>query len=113
MLLQFFKSQGYRDGPGNPLRHNYEGTLRDLLQFFKPRQPKKLYYQQLKMKITDFENRRSFKSIWLNSQYREEEITLCPDKHGCVRDLLEECKKAVEALRQRLREAPTVGDSKL
>ncbi|CDR18062.1 unnamed protein product, partial [Oncorhynchus mykiss] len=62
----------YRDGPGNPLRHNYEGTLRDLLQFFKPRQPKKLYYQQLKMKITDFENRRSFKSIWLNSQYREE-----------------------------------------
>ncbi|KAG8007136.1 Ubiquitin carboxyl-terminal hydrolase 7 [Nibea albiflora] len=96
MLLQFFKSQGYRDGPGNPLRHNYEGTLRDLLQFFKPRQPKKLYYQQLKMKITDFENRRSFKSIWLNSQFREEEITLYPDKHGCVRDLLEECKKAVE-----------------
>ncbi|KAF4015576.1 hypothetical protein G4228_007489 [Cervus hanglu yarkandensis] len=76
MLLQFFKSQGYRDGPGNPLRHNYEGTLRDLLQFFKPRQPKKLYYQQLKMKITDFENRRSFKCIWLNSQFREEEIPL-------------------------------------
>uniref|UniRef100_A0A672S0C6 Ubiquitin carboxyl-terminal hydrolase n=1 Tax=Sinocyclocheilus grahami TaxID=75366 RepID=A0A672S0C6_SINGR len=94
MLLQFFKSQG--DGPGNPLRHNYEGTLRDLLQFFKPRQPKKLYYQQLKMKITDFENRRSFKAIWLNSMFREEEITLYPDKHGCVRDLLEECKKAVE-----------------
>ena len=39
----------YRDGPGNPLRHNYEGTLRDLLQFFKPRQPKKLYYQQVGM----------------------------------------------------------------
>ncbi|KAG8145440.1 hypothetical protein E2320_011973 [Naja naja] len=96
MLLQFFKSQGYRDGPGNPLRHNYDGTLRDLLQFFKPRQPKKLYYQQLKMKITDFENRRSFKCIWLNSQFREEEITLYPDKHGCVRDLLDECKKAVE-----------------
>ncbi|KAG9329469.1 hypothetical protein JZ751_004562 [Albula glossodonta] len=50
----------------------------------------------LKMKITDFENRRSFKSIWLNSQFREEEITLYPDKHGCVGDLLEECKKAVE-----------------
>ncbi|RXM28003.1 Ubiquitin carboxyl-terminal hydrolase 7, partial [Acipenser ruthenus] len=82
MLLQFFKSQG--DGPGNPLRHNYEGTLRDLLQFFKPRQPKKLYYQQLKMKITDFENRRSFKSIWLNSQFREEEIPL--DQGGLDKD---------------------------
>ncbi|XP_033034474.1 ubiquitin carboxyl-terminal hydrolase 7-like [Trachypithecus francoisi] len=57
MLLQFFKSQGYRDGPDNLLRHNYEGTLRELLQFFKPRQPKKLYYQHLKMKITDCENR--------------------------------------------------------
>lgn len=29
-------------------------------------------HPQLKMKITDFENRRSFKSIWLNSQFREE-----------------------------------------
>lgn len=29
-------------------------------------------FPQLKMKITDFENRRSFKSIWLNSQFREE-----------------------------------------
>ena len=48
------------------------------------------------MKITDFENRQSFKCIWLNSQFREEEITLYPDKHECVWDLLEECKKAVE-----------------
>uniref|UniRef100_A0A2K6PNA9 ubiquitinyl hydrolase 1 n=1 Tax=Rhinopithecus roxellana TaxID=61622 RepID=A0A2K6PNA9_RHIRO len=86
MLLQFFKSQGYRDGPDNLLRHNYEGTLRELLQFFKPRQPKKLYYQHLKMKITDCEN----------SQFREEEITLYPDKHGCVWDLSEECKKSLE-----------------
>lgn len=28
--------------------------------------------------------------------YVRQEITLYPDKHGCVRDLLEECKKAVE-----------------
>lgn len=94
-------------------------------------------YPQLKMKITDFENRRSFKSIWLNSQFREEvththtsinnvmhvirnqtltkcvhvlqEITLYPDKHGCVRDLLEECKKAVELSEkgsEKLRYAP-------
>lgn len=44
-----FSFCSYRDGPGNPLRHNYEGTLRDLLQFFKPRQPKKLYYQQVRV----------------------------------------------------------------
>lgn len=31
-----------------------------------------------------------------NLVYVCQEITLYPDKHGCVRDLLEECKKAVE-----------------
>ncbi|KAL0607525.1 Ubiquitin carboxyl-terminal hydrolase 7 [Plecturocebus cupreus] len=87
-----------------PLRHNYESTLRDLPQFFKARQPKKLYYQQLKMKITEFENWQSFKCIWLNSQFREEEIILYPDKHGYVQDLLEECKKAVELGGENIRE---------
>lgn len=32
----------------------------------------------------------------INFVYVSQEITLYPDKHGCVRDLLEECKKAVE-----------------
>lgn len=38
-----------------------------------------------------------------------QEITLYPDKHGCVRDLLEECKKAVELGEKasgRLRQVP-------
>ena len=37
----------YRDGPGNPIRCTFEGTLKDLLVYFKPRQPKRLYYQQV------------------------------------------------------------------
>lgn len=32
----------------------------------------------------------------MNCLHVLQEITLYPDKHGCVRDLLEECKKAVE-----------------
>lgn len=32
----------------------------------------------------------------MNCVHVLQEITLYPDKHGCVRDLLEECKKAVE-----------------
>lgn len=32
------------------------------------------------MKITDFENRRSFKCIWLNSQFREE-VSVSSDCH--------------------------------
>lgn len=45
--LQFFKSQGYREGPGNAIRCTYEGTLKDLFVYFKPKQPKKIYYQQV------------------------------------------------------------------
>jgi len=36
-----------------------------------------VFLPQLKMKITDFENRRSFKAIWLNSMFREEVRTCC------------------------------------
>ncbi|CAG2182939.1 unnamed protein product, partial [Oppiella nova] len=46
-LIQFFKNQSYRDGPAGPLRCNYDGTLKDILVYYKPRQPKKIYYQQV------------------------------------------------------------------
>ena len=46
-LLQFFKQGSYKEGPGNPIRCTYDGTLKDLLVFFKPRQPRKIYYQQV------------------------------------------------------------------
>lgn len=37
----------YRDGPGNPIRCTYDGNLKDLLVYTKPKQTKKLYYQQV------------------------------------------------------------------
>jgi ubiquitin carboxyl-terminal hydrolase 7 len=96
-LLQFFKSQGYREGPGNPIRCTYEGTLKDLLVYFKPRQPKKLYYQQLSIRINELENKRQFKCIWVNGKLKDEkELVLYPNKNGCVADLLEEGGKQVE-----------------
>ncbi|XP_064631404.1 ubiquitin carboxyl-terminal hydrolase 7-like isoform X2 [Lineus longissimus] len=96
-LIQFFKSQGYRDGPGNPIRCSYEGTLKDLLTFCKPRQPKKIYYQQLSIRINELENKRQFKCTWVNFKLKDEkELVLFPNKNGCVADLLEEAKKDVE-----------------
>ncbi|KAL4823309.1 hypothetical protein H8958_022774 [Nasalis larvatus] len=86
MLLQFFKSQGYRDGPDNLLRHNYEGTLRELLQFFKPRQPKKLYYQHLKMKITDCEN--SWPTDFKPTHHRNLGKTVCPQMRDAIISVL-------------------------
>lgn len=95
--LQFFKCQGYRDGPGNPVKCTYEGNLRDLLVYSKPRQPKKLYYQQLDMKINELENKKQFKVLWLNGKLKDEkELVLYPNKSGKVQDLLDEAKKQVD-----------------
>ncbi|XP_050394501.1 ubiquitin carboxyl-terminal hydrolase 7 isoform X1 [Patella vulgata] len=96
-LLQFFKCQSYRDIPGNAVRCTYEGSLKDLLLYTKPRQPKKIFYQQLSIKINELENKRQFKCTWVNSKLKEEqELVLYPNKNGRVSDLLEEAKKQVE-----------------
>lgn len=96
-LLQFFKPQSYREGPGNPIRCTYEGNLKDLLLYAKPRQPRKLYYQQLNIKINELENKKQFKCTWVTSKLKEEkELVLYPNKNGKVTDLFDEVKKQVE-----------------
>ncbi|XP_064603934.1 ubiquitin carboxyl-terminal hydrolase 7-like isoform X2 [Liolophura sinensis] len=96
-LLQFFKSQGYRDGPGNAIRCTFDGTLKDLLTCSKPRQPRKLYYQQLSIRINEMENKRQFKCVWVNGNLKEErELVLYPNKNGRVSELLEEAQKQVD-----------------
>lgn len=97
MMLQFFKGQAYRDAPGNALRCTYEGTLRDLLIYYKPRGPKKLYYQILTIPIDQLENKRQFKCIWVANQFKEErELVLFPNKDGSVSDLLNEAREQVD-----------------
>jgi len=91
-LLQFFKSQSYRDGPGHPLRCNYEGTLKDLLVFFRPKQVKRIYYQRLAIPINELENKRQFKVGWLGAREGEKELVLYPNRNATVNDLFEEAK---------------------
>ncbi|GAB6025849.1 Ubiquitin carboxyl-terminal hydrolase 7 [Chamberlinius hualienensis] len=95
-LLQFFKCQSYRDGPGTAVRCNFEGTLKDLLISVKPRQPRKIYFQHLSIRISELENKKQFKCTWVNGKLKEEDLVLYPNKNGCVSDLLEEAKKHVE-----------------
>jgi len=90
-LLQFFKNQSYRDGPGQPLRCNFEGTLKDILQFFRPKQVKRVYYQRLQISISELENKRQFKCFWMNSNLRDEkELVLYPNRNANVGELLED-----------------------
>ncbi|KAK3717321.1 hypothetical protein QZH41_011551 [Actinostola sp. cb2023] len=91
MKIQFFKGQIYRDAPGNPLPCTYDGTLRDLLIYYKPRGPKKLYYQFLSIPVNQLEYKRQFKCIWIISNTKEErELVVWPNKNAQVSELLEE-----------------------
>ncbi|XP_018496359.1 ubiquitin carboxyl-terminal hydrolase 7 [Galendromus occidentalis] len=96
-LLQFFKTQSYRDGPGNPLRFSFDGTLKDMLSFFKGKQQRKMHYQRLSIPIDELESKRQFKVLWVNYKLKEErELTLYPNKNGTVGDLLQEAKNALQ-----------------
>lgn len=96
-LLQFFRNQSYREGPGNALRCNFEGTLKDILITIKQRTPKKIYYQHLTIRINELENKKQFTCIWINNKLKDEkELILYPNKGGTVQDLLDEAKKLVE-----------------
>ncbi|XP_074095534.1 ubiquitin carboxyl-terminal hydrolase 7-like isoform X1 [Cotesia typhae] len=95
-LLQFFKCQNYKDLPGHPLKCTFEGTLKDLVAYCKPK-TKKIFYQQLSIRVNELENKKQFKCIWVGLSLKEEkEIILYPNKNGTVATLLEEAKKQVE-----------------
>lgn len=96
-LLQFFKTQNYKDSPGNPLKCTFEGTLKDLLVYSKPKVPKKIFYQQLSIRVNELENKKQFKCVYLSPKLKDEkELILYPSKGGTVADLLDEAKKQVE-----------------
>ncbi|XP_023345461.1 ubiquitin carboxyl-terminal hydrolase 7 isoform X1 [Eurytemora carolleeae] len=106
-LLQFFKSQSYRDGPGQALRCNFEGTLKDIIQYFRPKQVKRVYYQRLQISISELENKKQFKCLWISSNLKEEkELVLYPNRNSNVGDLF------VEALRSGQLDLPETGGTK-
>ena len=37
----------YRDGPAHSIRCTFDGTLKELITYLKPRHPKKIYYQKV------------------------------------------------------------------
>merc|ERR1712079_314924 len=96
-LLQFFKSMSYsRDGPGHPLRCNYEGTLKDLLVYFRPKQVKRIFYQRLTIPINELENKRQFKCFWCADppNGEEKDLVLYPNRNATVTDLFVEAKSS-------------------
>lgn len=65
--------------------------------YSKPKVPKKIFYQQLSIRVNELENKKQFKCVWLGPKLKEEkELILYPNKGGSVADLLEEAKKQIE-----------------
>nr|CAB3267570.1 ubiquitin carboxyl-terminal hydrolase 7-like [Phallusia mammillata] len=94
MMLQFFRVQTARDMAGSVIRSSFDGQLKDLLQIYGSRkQAKRLYYQQLTMKVDEFETKRQFKCLFVTPNLKEEEIVLYPNRTSCVASVLEECRK--------------------
>lgn len=61
--IQFFKLQGYKDVP---VRCNFDGAIKDLVPGSKTKSVRKLFYQVLSMPITELENKRQFKCLWVS-----------------------------------------------
>jgi ubiquitin carboxyl-terminal hydrolase 7 len=66
--LQFFKAQAYRDAPGPALRCTFDGTVKDLLVFCRPKVPKRMFYQQLTIPIHELENKKQMKCFYLSPE---------------------------------------------
>jgi len=60
-ITMFCNVNSYKDSPGHPLRCTFEGTLKELLVYCKPKTPKKIFYQQLSIRINELENKKQFK----------------------------------------------------
>lgn len=87
----------YKDIPGIPLRCSFDGNLKDLLVYNKPKGVKKIFYQTLSMNINELENKKQFKCIYISPNLKEEkELILYPNKNGTVKNLLEEAAKQIE-----------------
>lgn len=66
--------------------------------YSKPKTPKKIFYQQLSIRVNELENKKQFKCVFLGVKMKDEkELILYPNKNGTVGDLLEEAKKQIES----------------
>lgn len=116
LRLQFFRTNLYdlkltSVSPNQSIKYNPDFQLKDAfnMSIGKPQQQqnpqqqgslgRKLFYQKLNIKISELEERRQFKFLWLSPNLKvEKEITLMPFKKATVKELLNECKSELLTL---------------
>lgn len=98
--LQFFRSTSYDlKAPINQaIKYNPDFMLKDAFNLNTTKQQqhqqsRKLFFQKLTIKITELEERRQFKCLWVSSNLKtEKELILMPLKKATVKDLLNDCR---------------------
>ncbi len=114
--IQFFRSSSqnydFKSSTLVPIKYQPDFQLGDALLITKQQllqqqqnqsqnQPRKLFYQKLKMTIVELEERRQFKCLWVSSNLKvERELTFMPLKKSTVKEILNECRK--ELLKENL-----------
>jgi len=106
MMLQFFKVQSVRDMVGAVIRSNFDGQVKDLLQLYGARKQtnRRLYYQQLTMKVEEFETKKAFPCQYVELPSKEEDMVLYPNKNCKVQELFVECRKKNQHSRRQANE---------
>ena len=96
LKLQFFRSNTYdlKTPINQAIKYNAEFQLKDAFNLnTNKQQQKKLYFQKLTIKVSELEERRQFKCLWISSNFKtEKELLLMPSKKASVKELLSECK---------------------
>jgi len=101
--LQFFRTSTYdlKASVTQAIKYNPEFQLRDAINMTNKQFVRKLYYQKLNIKISELDERRQFKCLWVSANLKQEkELSLMPHKKGSVKDLLNECR--MELLREEI-----------
>ena len=71
--------------------------MKDIVGNCRQKTIKKLFYQKLSIPISELEDKRQFKCIFVDSKLKEEkELVLYPNKSASINELLEEAAKTVK-----------------
>ena len=93
--LQFFRASNYdlKGAISQAIKYSAEFQLKDAFNIGTKPVIRRLFYHKLNIKVTELEERRQFKCLWISANLKiEKELVLMPMKKATVRDLLLECR---------------------
>ncbi len=102
--IQFFRTNSYElKVPSQAIKYNPEFQLKDAFNAnnLSKQQVRKLFYQKMTIKMSEMDERKQFKCLWVSCNLKvERDLLLMPMKKATVKELLLECR--MELLKEEL-----------